>query len=128
MNAQRSFKQGPTSENVTTLLARVQSADPGAPDIDEDDGCIGWGHYQFTAGGITLSSSLTSWQDIGSVATGFKLVAAAIKTCREARLMCEKAGVPETGGFLSDAYLQQTLECLESCWIGAGGVCTFSAP
>ncbi|KAH9011682.1 hypothetical protein EDB84DRAFT_1445024 [Lactarius hengduanensis] len=42
------------------------------------------GDIKFTAGGASLSSSLTSWQDIGSVVTAFKLVAATIKTCQEA--------------------------------------------
>ena len=122
MNAQPSFKQGNPSQNVTTLLERIQSADPTSPDIDEDNKGQSWGHYQFTAGGLTLSYSLTTWQDIGSIATAFKLVAAALKTCREARLTCKDAGVSTTVGFISDVYLEKTLESLESCWVGAGGV------
>ncbi|KAH8987563.1 hypothetical protein EDB86DRAFT_2832261 [Lactarius hatsudake] len=124
MNAQSSFKQSEPSKQVTTLLDRIQFADPSSPDIDEDNACQGWGHEQFTAGGITLSSSLTSWQEVGNVATALKLVAAAIKTCQEARLMCENAGTPKTSGFISDVYLEKTLECLESCWVGAGGLLT----
>ncbi|KAI9428865.1 hypothetical protein H4582DRAFT_2090797 [Lactarius indigo] len=124
MNAQLSFKQGETSESVTTLLERVQSADPGSPDIDEDNMGQSWGHYQFTAGGISPSSSLTSWEDVGSVAMAFKLIAAAIKTCREARVMCANAGTPKTTGFISNVYLEKILECLESCWVGAGGIIT----
>jgi hypothetical protein len=85
----RLFQQGKTSENVTTLLERLQSADPGLLDLDEDNTGQGWGHYQFTAGGISPLSVLTSWQDVGSVATAFKLVAAAIKTCQEAQLICK---------------------------------------
>ncbi|KAI9430174.1 hypothetical protein BJY52DRAFT_1200234 [Lactarius psammicola] len=124
MNAQSSFKQGKTSEKVTTLLKRIQSADLGSPDIDEDDVCQGWGHYQFTAGGLTLSSSLATWEDIGSVATALKLVAAALKTCQEARLMCTNAGTPKTDGFISDVYLKKMIECLENCWVGTGGTIT----
>ncbi|KAH9047751.1 hypothetical protein EDB84DRAFT_1434657 [Lactarius hengduanensis] len=30
----------------------------------------------------------------------------------------------KTSGFISDIYLEKTLECLESCWVGAGGVIT----
>jgi hypothetical protein len=123
MDVRWSFQQGETSEKVTTLLERVQSADPGLPDLDEDDVGQGWGHYQFTAGGLSPSSVLTSWQDVGSVDTAFKLVAAAIKTCQEARLMCANAGTPKTTGFISDVYLEKTLECLEKCWVDAGGVC-----
>ena len=123
MNAQWSFKQGKTSENVTTLLERVRSADPtNSQDMDEDDKGVGWGHYQFTGGNVTVSSSLTSWQDVGSVSTAFKLVAAAVKTCLEARMMCTNAGTPEATGFISDIYLENILEGLEKCWVGAGGV------
>ncbi|KAI9431860.1 hypothetical protein H4582DRAFT_2084322 [Lactarius indigo] len=127
MNAQSSFKQGEPSKQVTALLNRVQFADPSSPDIDEDNACQGWGHEQFTAGGLTLSSSLTCWQDIGNVTTAFKLVAAAIKMYQEARLMCKNAGTPKTSAFISDVYLEKTLECLESCWVSAGGVLTSQA-
>jgi hypothetical protein len=122
MDAQPSFKQGDPSQNILSLLERVQSADPSSSDIDEDNMGQSWGHYQFTAGGLTLTSSLTSWQDIGSVAIAFKLVAAALKTCQEARLMCTNAGLSTTGGFVSDIYLEKTLDGLETCWVGAGGV------
>ncbi|KAH9011260.1 hypothetical protein EDB85DRAFT_2160198 [Lactarius pseudohatsudake] len=126
MNVQILFKQGKSSNNVTTLLERVQFADPGSPDIDEDNMCLSWGHDLFTAGGISPSSSLTTWEDVGSVATAFKLVAAALKTCQEARLMCTNAGTPKTSGFISDVYLEKILECLEGCWVGAGGAITSS--
>ncbi|KAI9446255.1 hypothetical protein H4582DRAFT_2069590 [Lactarius indigo] len=126
MSAQSSFKEGKPSEQVTTLLERVQFADPCSPDIDEDNMCQGWGHYQFMAGGISPASSLTSWEKVGSVATAFKLVAAAIKMCQEARSMCSNARMPKTSGFISDAYLEKILKCLESCWVGAGRVFTSS--
>ena len=123
MSAHSSFKQGETSEKVSTLLERVQSADPGSPEIDEDNRKQGWGHDQFTAGGLSPSTSLTCWQDVGSVSTAFQLVATAIKTCQEARLMCANAGSPKTSGYISDAYLAQVLELLEKCWVDASGVC-----
>ena len=82
----------------------------------------GWGHYQFTAGGLSPATVLTSWQEVGSIDTAFKLVAAAIKTCREAQLMCENAGAPKTTGFLSDDYLELMLKHLKKCWVDAGGV------
>ncbi|KAH8979001.1 hypothetical protein EDB92DRAFT_1906509 [Lactarius akahatsu] len=124
MNAQLSFKEGKPSKQVTTLLEHVQSTVPSSPDIDEDNMYESWGHYQFTAGGISLASSLTSWEKVGSVTTAFKLVAAAIKTCREARLMCLNAGILKTSGFISDVYLEKILDCLKTCWVGAGGVLT----
>ncbi|SRR6266702_2802754 len=85
MNAQWLFKQGKTSEKVTTLLKCVQFADLGSPDINEDNTGPSWGHYQFMAGGVSLSSSLTTWEDVGSVSTAFELVAATLKMCQEAR-------------------------------------------
>ncbi|KAH8976879.1 hypothetical protein EDB86DRAFT_2838906 [Lactarius hatsudake] len=124
MNAQLSFKEGEPSEQVAMLLEHVQSAVPCSPDIDKDNTYESWGHYQFTAGGISPASLLTSWEKVGSIATAFKLVAAAIKTCRDARSMCSNAGTPKTSGFISDVYLEKVLECLESCWVGAGGVLT----
>ncbi|KAI9452381.1 hypothetical protein BJY52DRAFT_1190328 [Lactarius psammicola] len=124
MNAQMSFKRGETSKNVSALLERIQFADPNSPDIDEDNLGQSWGHYQFTAGGLSLSSSLTTWEDVGSVTTAFKLVAAALKTCQEARMMCTNAGTLKTGGFISDVYLEKIVECLQNCWVGAGGTIT----
>ena len=122
MSAQPLFKQGEASQNFIALLEHVQFADPASPDFDEDDKCESWGHYQFTGGGLTLRTSLNSWQDVGSVAMAFKLVAAALKTCQEARLQCAHAGKPTPVSYLSDVYLGQTLEFLETCWVGAGGV------
>ena len=122
MNAQSTFKQGKPSDKVATLLERLQSAAPGSPDIDEDNSCQSWGHYQFTAGFISPTSSLTTWQDVGDVATAFKLVAAGLKICEEARLMCANAGAAKTTGFISDDYLKQTLDLIEKCWVDAGGV------
>ena len=122
MSTHTSFKQGKTSEKVLTLLEHVQHAHPGSPEIDKDNKYLGWGHDQFMAGGITLSTSLTCWQDVGNVSTAFKLAAAAIKMCREDRLMCANAGTPKKTGFISDVYLVQILELLEKCWVSAGGV------
>lgn len=118
-------QQGKLSQNFTTLLEYIQSADPNSPDFDEDNKYQGWGHYQFTAGGLNLLSSLTLWQDVGSITFAFELVAAAIKTCWEAWLMCANARKLTAGGFISDAYLQETLNGLKKCWIGAGGVSAY---
>ncbi|KAF8268369.1 hypothetical protein EI94DRAFT_1785947 [Lactarius quietus] len=121
MNKQPSLMQGKTSKEVVMLLKHIQSADPASPDIDEDNLGQSWGHYQFTAGGVSPSSSLTTWQDIGSVDTAFKLVAVLLKTCQDAQAMCANARTPKTSGFISDIYLEQILDHLEKCWVGAGG-------
>ena len=120
MSAQPLFMPGETSPDVNALLEHIQSTHPDLLDIDEDNVGQNWGHYQFTAGGLTLSSSLTTWHDIGSVETALKLVAGALKICQEARRMC----APGTSNFISDVYLSNTLEHLENCWVGAGGVRT----
>ncbi|KAI0262749.1 hypothetical protein BC834DRAFT_828471, partial [Gloeopeniophorella convolvens] len=116
---------GPPSEQVTALLERVQHADPESPEINEDNMGESWGHDQFAGGGLTILSSLTSWQGIGDVTTAFKLIAAAIKTCKEARLMCQAMGksVP-AASFISDSYLEILLEHVRDCWLDAGGVST----
>ncbi|KAL6306926.1 hypothetical protein BKA93DRAFT_816166 [Sparassis latifolia] len=57
----------PTSE-VITFIERIESADPNSPDLLEDDLGTAWGHYQFTAGSMTSSSTLVSWDGIGSEA------------------------------------------------------------
>ena len=129
MNAQPSFQQGKPSPNALALLERLQSTDPNSPDIDEDNTGLSWGHYQFTAGGLNLLSSLITWKDVGSVAIALNFVAAALKICREARLICEKTST--VGGFISNVFLEKTLAALEKCWVGAGGVrftfsCSFS--
>ncbi|KAH9075526.1 hypothetical protein EDB83DRAFT_2311988 [Lactarius deliciosus] len=77
-----------------------------------------------TAGGISPVSSLTNWQEVSNITTAFKLVAATIKTCQEARLMCLNARTPMTSGFISDIYLEKILECLKNCWVATGGVLT----
>ena len=84
MDMQPLFKQVELSLNIMTLLENILTADPGSLDIDEDNQGLGWGHYQFMAGGISPSSVLTTWQDIGNMATAFKLVAATLKTCQDA--------------------------------------------
>jgi hypothetical protein len=128
MNAQPLFKQGETSANVLALLECIQLADPSSPDINEDNLGLSWGHYQFTAGNLSPLSTLTSWQEIGSVTIAFKFVAAALKMCRDTRTMCTKASLPTTGGFISDNFLEVVLECLEKCWVGAGGVRVYILP
>jgi hypothetical protein len=123
MNTQPTFKQGKPSEKVVTLLECLQFADPGLLDIDEDNSCLSWGHDQFSAGFISPTSSLTTWQDVGDVTTAFKLVAAGLKTCEEARLMCANAGALKTTGLISDDFLKQALDLIEKCWVDAGGAC-----
>lgn len=103
---------GQPCSSTLALLTRIELADPTAPGIDEDDTNLGWGHSQFTAGGITLSTVIRSWDNIGNVATAYRLLAAAVKTCRVARHLCFTNNIVATGGFLSDSYLQNLVEMI----------------
>jgi hypothetical protein len=98
------------SANVAAFLERIETADPNAPDISEDDTNSCWGHYQFTAANIRCSTVLTSWDEVGTT-TARKLIAAALKTCKVARLICFKHSI-EPASYLSDAYLENLVELL----------------
>ena len=68
------------------FLQRVEDADPNSPSFDpkdDDNNNCGWGHYQFTAGGATIFSTLGSWADVASVDFAQKLLAAALRTCED---------------------------------------------
>jgi hypothetical protein len=104
------------------FLARLENADPNVPDLSEDDSNAGWGHYQFTAGGLTISSALVSLKSVGNSETVCKLFAAALKTCIVARHICFERGL-DPSSFISDTYLQILAEKLWDLWKEAGGVC-----
>lgn len=54
------------------------------------------------AGGISLSSVLTTWQDIGNMVTAFKLVAATLKIYQDVWAMCTNAKMLKTSGYIGD--------------------------
>jgi hypothetical protein len=58
MHEATNFEAHEPTDDVIALLNRLDSADPDAPDIDNDDSNKNWGHAQFTAGGLTIQSSL----------------------------------------------------------------------
>ncbi|GBE83672.1 hypothetical protein SCP_0507270 [Sparassis crispa] len=105
--------------SVITFIERIENADPNSPDLSEDDLGTAWGHYQFTAGSMTSSSTLVSWDGIGSEAAR-RLIAASIKTCKVARHVCFVSGI-KMNAYLSDAYLETTVEILWRLWKAAGG-------
>ncbi|KAH9911767.1 hypothetical protein B0H21DRAFT_674938, partial [Amylocystis lapponica] len=114
------FSTGSTPSNsMITFIERIENADPNSDNTDEDDMDISWGHRQFTAGSMTCATTLTSWASIRDVATACRLIAAAIKTCRVARHICFAKKV-ETSSYLSDAYLENTLDLLWVHWKTAG--------
>ncbi|GBE88094.1 hypothetical protein SCP_1203230 [Sparassis crispa] len=59
------FDIGSLTSEVITFIERIENADPNSPDLSEDDLGMAWGHYQFTAGSMTSSSTLVSWDGIG---------------------------------------------------------------
>lgn len=108
------LNNGTPSSTVIQFIERIESADPTAPDIDEDDTNIGWGHSQFTSGGLTCRSVLQTWSDIGNVQTAYHLLAASLKTGLVARHLCfaNKVSVSDSSSYLSDAYLREVVEIL----------------
>ncbi|KAH9163396.1 hypothetical protein EDB89DRAFT_2078867 [Lactarius sanguifluus] len=103
------------SNDVAALLDQLDSADPDAPDVDNDDSNENWGHVQFTVGGLTIWSALVDWESVGSTSTAFKLIAATVRTCKVARVLCTARGQSSTT-YLADNYLELLFEQLQRCW------------
>jgi hypothetical protein len=121
MAAHPEFGGGNPSDNVLNFLTRIDTADPNSGDFSEDDTNASWGHSQFIAGNLTWSSVLTSWSDVGSCSIASRLLAAVIKACKVSRHLCFERQIA-TSSYLSDIYLEQTVEALWKLWREAGGV------
>jgi hypothetical protein len=105
------------SNDVAALLDQLDRADPDSMDADADDSNESWGHAQFTAGGVTIRSALVDWEAVGGTSTAFKLIAAAVRTCKVARAMCATRGRSATA-YLADNYLELLFEQIQRCWEG----------
>ncbi|KAI0044239.1 hypothetical protein FA95DRAFT_1625999 [Auriscalpium vulgare] len=105
------LNKGEPSANVMSFLERIENADPNAADIDEDNTNANWGHRQFTAGGLTCTTVLTLWSAVGNTNIAYRLIAAALRTCKVARHLCFKRQL-KPDAFLSDAYLSNIVEQL----------------
>lgn len=124
LNTFKMMSSGPSLPNkdppssTLRFIERIESANPYATDIDEDNTNFGWGHLQFTAGGITLRSVFKTWSDVGDVPTAYRLLAASLKTCLVARHLCitnkisVQSSMTSPSSYLSDAYLQQVVDIL----------------
>jgi len=121
MKACPDFRSLPPSDDLKAFLARIEEADPNDTTMDEDNKGVGWGHYQFTAGSMTCASVMKSWEDIGNTDTARRLIAAAIRTCKVARYVCEKMNIKVTS-YISDMYLERIIETLWNLWKLAGAV------
>lgn len=125
MEANPDFCKGDPSSQTTVFLSRIEAADPTSPDLSEEDDNASWGHYQFTAGSLTCTSTLTSWEAVGNTEVARKLIAAAIKTSKVARHICFVRRV-NTDTYLSDIYLERIIETLWEVWRSAKAVCYIS--
>jgi hypothetical protein len=102
----------PPSPDAQDFLSRLNDTDPNADSFDptdDDNNNIGWGHYQYTAGGKNIAVSLALWESIGSIEFAQRLLAAAVRTCKVARFLCESRKRTATS-FLADAYLSNLVD------------------
>ncbi|KAF5309664.1 hypothetical protein D9611_014040 [Ephemerocybe angulata] len=97
---------------VVEYTVRIETADPNSATYSEEETNIGWGHYQFTAGDLKISTVLTSWKAVGAVSIAHRLLAAALRTCRVARYLCYHRKVSDAGGYISDMYLGLLVDAL----------------
>jgi len=121
MESSPKFKVGKSSDDFTAFLARIDSADPNESNLSEDDLDASWGHYQFTAGCLTCTTVLTSWDVVGGSSNACNLIAAALKTCKVTRHLCFEHNITTTS-YLSDIYLENVVSKLWDLWKSAGGV------
>jgi hypothetical protein len=124
MESAPTMTNGPPSSTVVAFLNRIQDADPNSVDISEDDTNSNWGHQQFMGGAMTIRSVLSSWSAIGGNDVACRLIAAAIKTCKVARLMCSQRDIV-VSSYLSDAYLNELVERLWTLRKDATGVSNY---
>ncbi|KAM6499838.1 hypothetical protein JOM56_005346 [Amanita muscaria] len=112
--AQPKFVANDPSESLMNLIKETEGADPN-DELDEDENGLNWGHRIFSQRLGNLS-----WQDIGSTVVACRLIAAVIKTCKQARHACAKLGI--RGSYISDSYLDRVIDILreEYEWKGAG--------
>lgn len=126
MAATPDFGSSEPSEVATAFLDRISDADPNSATFDEDNTADQWGHLQYTAGSMTINTALQTWNCVGNTTMACKLIAAALKTCQVARLICHNKGIMAKS-YLSDVYLERLVERLWELWKLAGGVSTFAA-
>lgn len=122
MAASPDFKSSEPSNEVAAFLKRIETADPNSSEIDEDNSNQSWGHWQFTAGNMTITTVMKDWAGVGSVHMACKLLAATIRTCKAARHICHERNITASS-FLSDVYLNSMVVRLWESWKAAGGVC-----
>ncbi|KAF7964869.1 hypothetical protein HWV62_2087 [Athelia sp. TMB] len=122
LEANSMFATSDPSPEFLEFLERIETADPQAFNETEDEDNLGsnWGHYQYTAGKLTLTSVIKTWASVGSPSYAIRLLAASLTTCNVARWLCRTHSVPPSC-YLSDNYLAELAALLWSHWKAAGG-------
>jgi hypothetical protein len=106
--AQPEFVVNDPSESFMNFIKEIEGADP-KDEPDEDENGLNWGHRIFSHKLGNLS-----WQDVGSTVVACRLIAAVIKTCKQARQVCAKLGI--CGSYISDSYLERVIDVLREEW------------
>ncbi|PPQ79450.1 hypothetical protein CVT24_010070 [Panaeolus cyanescens] len=115
------------SPDTLLFISQITNANPNDPTLDEDNSDGNWGHYQFTAGSLTISAVLVTWTSIGSASVACQLLAAALKTRRAAEQIClHRRKRPSS--YLSDIYLELMVDKIHSLLLTQAGVQTPMAP
>ena len=100
-------------KDTLLFLDCIETTDPNSSDLSENNSNASWGHYQFTAGGQTISTVLTLWKSVRNTLIAQQLLAAALKTFKVAWHVCFEWAV-EPLSFLSDVYIQLVLMAYNS--------------
>jgi len=109
------YKWADPSEQMMVFLSRLEETDPNDNSIDHDNKGVSWGHYQYTGGGLTCRSVMTSWAAVGNTDVAHRLITAAIRITKVARYVCKRQNV-NAGSYTSDMYLDIVIEHLRTIW------------
>jgi hypothetical protein len=102
----------PPSTTAIEFLSKLNDTDPnsaGFEPTDDDNNNAGWGHYQYTSGGMNMRTALSSWSTIGSSDFAQQLLAAGVKISKVARHLCETRKRPPQS-FTADSFLRELVE------------------
>jgi hypothetical protein len=97
-----------------SFIMEIEAADPN-DEADEEENGLNWGHRLYSH---KLGNIITSWEDVGNTQVARRLITAVIKTCKQARHVCAKLGV--SGSYISDSYLDRTIDILRESWKEGG--------
>lgn len=105
--------EGPMAPEVEEFLFGIEHADPNALGVDEDNTNTSWGHYHFRSGSVRFDT--LTWEQVANKQTGYRILAATIKTGRVARHLCFKRKIT-THGVIADMYFETIVQNLWKHW------------